>query len=261
MEITTENTPEENIAQEIWSILQKIKTNILHTTNKELFVKYKFKSTDPTEENEQEKVILAKLEERGAIKVMDAKETIGYLHRYTMDNPTTALTPEDLNPTKYMKYIGMTDTVFLQILPKFDNIYKEYKSINTALRNKKTIINADTENIKLSANKKTAHKITICLNQFGDLYKSPKNKYRYSMGEKADGHKILRYLIANRGYQQTNQIALQLAEKDEASVINTIGKFNSKARGKLKIKDNIILGKKGSGYRINPAYSLATKTE
>ncbi len=101
----------------------------------------------------------------------------------------------------------------------------------------------------------------IFLNVSGDLYRDPKEKYCYPMGEKDDRHKIVRFLITNKGYQPTSQIAAQFEDKNEDSVIDTIGKFNSVAKGKLNIKDNIILGKKGSGYRMNPAYTFSLKNE
>jgi hypothetical protein len=117
-------------------------------------------------------------------------------------------------------------------------------------------IKTPKEPIKAVRNTKTA----ICLNQFGDLYREPRNKYCYEMGEKDDRHKIIRYLITNKGYQPTSQIALELS-KGEDSIIDAIGKFNSIAKGKLNIKENLMLGKKGSGYRINPAYNFSLKNE
>ena len=105
------------------------------------------------------------------------------------------------------------------------------------------------------------NKNTIFLNSSGDLYREPKNKYCYSMGEKDDRHKIVRFLMANKGYQPTSQIAFQFEDKNEDSVIDTIGKINSIAKGKLQIKDNILLGKRGSGYKTNSAYTFSLKNE
>ncbi len=114
---------------------------------------------------------------------------------------------------------------------------------------------------KLPTDKKNAKEIAIYLNQSGDLYKEPKSKFCYPMGETADRHKIVRHLISNKGYQQTSQIALIFDNKSEDSIISEIGKINSTSKGKLGIKDNIILGKKGSGYRANPDYKFSLKTE
>ena len=114
---------------------------------------------------------------------------------------------------------------------------------------------------KLPTDKKNAKEIAIYLNQSGDLYKEPKSKFCYPMGETADRHKIVRHLISNKGYQQTSQIALIFDSKNEDSIISEIGKINSISKGKLGIKDNIILGKKGSGYRANPDYKFSLKTE
>lgn len=114
---------------------------------------------------------------------------------------------------------------------------------------------------KLLADKRNGKEKNIYLNQFGDLYKEPKNKFCYPMGEKEDRHKIVRHILTNKGYQQTSQIALIFDNKNEDSIISEIGKINSISRGKLTIKDNIILGKKGSGYRANPDYKFSLKNE
>ncbi|MSU54725.1 MAG: hypothetical protein EXS48_02755 [Candidatus Staskawiczbacteria bacterium] len=111
--------------------------------------------------------------------------------------------------------------------------------------------------------KKKTDKITVFLNEAGDLFREPKTKYCYAMGQKDDRHKIVRFLLANKGYQETRQIAAQFEDKSEESIGSEIGKINSKAQGKLGLneKENMILGKRGSGYRINPAYKFAFKNE
>lgn len=115
---------------------------------------------------------------------------------------------------------------------------------------------------KLSETKKKQIKETaLSLNQNGDLYREPKDKNCYPMGEKSDRYKIVRYLIENKGYQLTNQISLNLEGKDEKSIRTEIYKINNIAKGKLHLTENLIQGKKESGYRINPKYKITFKNE
>ncbi len=104
-------------------------------------------------------------------------------------------------------------------------------------------------------------KTTLFLKQDGELYKKPKEKYCYPMGEKGDRHKTVRFLAENRGYQQTIEISSVLGDKNIKSVQTEIYKINNIAIGKLEIKNKLIEGKKGSGYRINPKYKVIFKNE
>jgi hypothetical protein len=124
---------EKKLDQEVWDILQKIKTNMFHTKKDELLVKYKKTFTKFTEEYEREETILEKIEDMGAIKIIKAEDAPGYLHKYIMNNPTTTLTVKNLDMSRYI-----TDSIFLHIFSKFDEVYKKYES--------KFIKNEDNQN-------------------------------------------------------------------------------------------------------------------
>jgi len=179
------------------------------------------------------------------------------------ENGTWATVKCKINENKLMQKEAPQATVEAELLAQkiihehthhFDNSIQE-KEINLTHK----IIEDEKAN---SVNgKKIPKETAIVLNQFGDLYKEPKNKFCYSMGETNDRHRIVRQLIANKGYKQTSQIALIFDNKSEESIISEIGKINSMSKGKLSVKDNIILGKKGSGYRANPVFKFILKNE
>jgi len=102
----------------------------------------------------------------------------------------------------------------------------------------------------------------LCLNKAGDLYKEPKERFCYPMSESEGRHKIVRYFVENKiyDYYPTRELSTAL-EKDEISLMKEIGKINSIIQTKLKIKDKILDGKRGSGYRINPKYKIILKNE
>lgn len=102
----------------------------------------------------------------------------------------------------------------------------------------------------------------LYLNRVGDLYREPKEKYCYPMGETSDRHKIVRFLVTNIGYQTTRVIAVESGNKNEQTTRTEIGKIRGNIEKYLEIDGKDFLeGKKGSGYRINPKYKITLKNE
>ncbi len=95
---------------------------------------------------------------------------------------------------------------------------------------------------------------TLYLNAVGDLYRDPKSKYCYPMEENSGRHRIVGYLVDNKGYQKTADISAALDGKNEQSIRTEIGKIRSNIKKLLKIDGKRVIdgGRKESGYRINP---------
>jgi len=103
----------------------------------------------------------------------------------------------------------------------------------------------------------------LYLNQVGDLFKKPREKYCYPMNKAKKRHKIIHYFAENKiyNYYSTNQIALDL-ETEKNALRKEIGKLNSIIKAKLHLgKDNILNGRIGSGYMINSKYKIILKKE
>lgn len=160
--------------------------------------------------------------------------------------------PEEKPPVKSKPLQTSTKKIIHQHTHKFENSIQE-KDLNLT---HKVVQEPAKPKTKAEYNK-----TVIYWNEIGDLYRDPKIKYCYAMGQEKDRHKIIKYLINNKGFRPTFQIASIFEGKSEDTIIKEIGKINSTARGKLGIKDNIVLGRKGSGYRINPAYHFALKNQ
>lgn len=110
--------------------------------------------------------------------------------------------------------------------------------------------------------KKQIQETALFLNQNGDLYREPKDRYCYPMGEKSNRHRIIRFLATNKGYQFTEFISTELGIESEKTIRTEIGKMRNNIEKYLKIKGKDFLqGKKESGYRINPKYKIAFKNE
>ena len=110
---------------------------------------------------------------------------------------------------------------------------------------------------KISAQKtdNQLEKIVLFLNADGDLYREPKSRYCYPLSKEKMREKIIRFLI-DKGYQQTALIQSEVGSIDTGSVRLAIGKINGNAKSLLGLKNKLIEGRKGSGYRINPRYKI-----
>ena len=82
------------------------------------------------------------------------------------------------------------------------------------------------------------------------------------MGEKSNRHKIIRFLVMNRGYQLTEFISTELDIESQKTIRTEIGKMRDNIKKYLKIDGKEFLqSKKESGYRINPKYKIIFKNE
>lgn len=127
--------------------------------------------------------------------------------------------------------------------PKFSQLCEEYK---------RTI--KDTTKEKITKYKPV---IELHLNNVGDFWREPKERYCYKMGETSDRLKIIRYLAVNKGYCQTLQISSALKGKSEQSIRTEIAKVRNNINKFLKVNGKQILeGRKDSGYRIGLGYKI-----
>lgn len=137
---------------------------------------------------------------------------------------------------------------YLKILPKFEKLYLDHKNKLTK-----------TEKRVEEKGKPTP---VLFLNESGDLWREPKSKYCYKMGEKSNRHKIIRYLATNKGYQQTTGISSMLENKSEQSIRTEILKIRNNIKKFIKIDGKQILeARKGSGYRIGQNYKIRTEKQ
>jgi len=133
---------------------------------------------------------------------------------------------------------------YIKILPKFEDTYQEHERIFT----------------KLGENKKDNPIPVLYLNEDGDLWREPKNKYCYEIGKKSNRYKIIRYLLNNSGYQRTAEISTMLENKGEQTTRTEIAKIRDNITKFLKIDGKEILeARKGSGYRIGKKYKIQIK--
>lgn len=68
----------------------------------------------------------------------------------------------------------------------------------------------------------------------------------------------MQFFVENKiyNYYPTREIALELGYKSITNLRKDIGKINQRVKSELRLKEKIIEGIKGSGYRINPKYKI-----
>lgn len=93
--------------------------------------------------------------------------------------------------------------------------------------------------------------VVLYLDQDGNFWMTPKDRLCYTL--KRNRLKILTYLVDNRGYQQTREIAEYLGSNNLQNVRSEIGKIRKNIKAFLQL-DNVI--ESNIGYRINPQYKV-----
>lgn len=118
---------------------------------------------------------------------------------------------------------------------------------------------ADTQIHKKSETKSNLK--ILHLNSSGDLWREPKNQYCYSINKTSNRYKIVKTLVLGKKYYQANELSEVLIGQKPQTIRTEVGKINKKIKSLLVIKDNLIIGKPGSGYKINPLYKVTLRNK
>lgn len=114
------------------------------------------------------------------------------------------------------------------------------------------------EKNKISFFEKKNKKTVIYLTKNGDLYIPSNKTFCYQMEKGSNLYRVMQFFVENKiyNYYPTREIALELGYKSITNLRKDIGKINQRVKSKLHLKEKIIEGRKGSGYRINPKYKI-----
>lgn len=94
----------------------------------------------------------------------------------------------------------------------------------------------------------------VYLTESGDMWHGDREQFCYPMRQTKERLAIIKYLIKNKGYQQTKSLAL-IFGKTEQGIRTTINKIQAQIDTHLEIPD-LIENSPGPGYRINPKYQI-----
>jgi hypothetical protein len=101
-------------------------------------------------------------------------------------------------------------------------------------------------------------KITIFLTSSGTLYRNIGDReIQYNAHDSKKPVSIFKFLSEqNNNFVKIDRITIQAGCTNDEATRKAISKFNDKANFRLRLGNNIIESKQGSGYRINPIYEI-----
>lgn len=96
------------------------------------------------------------------------------------------------------------------------------------------------------------------LDNDGNFWHDPKDKFCYPMGKTSERLKILSYLVDNSGYQSPKVLSEYLNGKNTQTIRTEVRKIRDNIAKFLGIKGKkeVIDSKQDSGYRINPKHKV-----
>jgi hypothetical protein len=94
------------------------------------------------------------------------------------------------------------------------------------------------------------------LDRFGKLYREKNPDWAYKFDEDLGRERLVRFLANYKTFHKANVLVKQSGIKTEKSVRDSIAIINKKARAKLHLEDKLIDSQHGSGYRLNPKYTI-----
>ena len=131
---------------------------------------------------------------------------------------------------------------------ELDKISRELK-INT--EHTKEIVSIENKSDKKIS------KVTLYLNEVGDLWREPKSKYFYGMVKGKAKHRIFDYLLRNSGYNETSVLAHEGGIQTNEALRNEIYELRKEIKSHFgKSLSDLIESKAGPGYRMNPNYKI-----
>lgn len=153
---------------------------------------------------------------------------------------------------------------------KFDNYKKETDRTIAELKNelkelsKQGLIQIGREmakgfydqSQKIRSKQKTqkTKQTLLCLSSDGDLYLDSDNKKCYPMSKEKMREKLIKVLCSAKGYVKTAELAEMVGTTNQA-IRNSKLEINRKAENRFGISD-LIYGRDGNGYRLNPKYKI-----
>lgn len=139
---------------------------------------------------------------------------------------------------------GLKTQSDFELLPKV-NYEKEILKELKELKNKKS---NTSQSVVLEFN--------IVENQISRRYES--KILTYNLQDRSKRTQLLKILYKNTKYIKTDSLRELLTCPNDAAVSNMIRSLNSKIKASLHLKSKLIVGKRGSGYRISSDILIET---
>lgn len=94
----------------------------------------------------------------------------------------------------------------------------------------------------------------LCLSTDGDLYLASNKQKCYPMSKERMREKLIKVLCSAKGFVKTTELAEMVGTTNQA-IRNSKLEINNKSKNRIGI-DELIIGRDGNGYRLNPKYKI-----
>ena len=136
--------------------------------------------------------------------------------------------------------------------PEYRSALKQFRlELSSIIKNQIT----ELKDIKTSLTKNTKPLI-IYLEKGGLLWREPKLKYSHGSSEGVKRTRLIRLLAEHDGYVKTEILIRKFSYANLSALSREKGKINSLIKEKLGLIEDLITGKRISGYRINERFQI-----
>lgn len=239
------NTPEERVDKDIWEVMQKIKLKRLQSKYNIPLIKWHVDHNNESENN-----TISRLEYDDVIKVV--KDPIKWITDFEINqiNTPNLVKPIHVSDISYFlpSVSSFSNTIFLEILPKFQNIYIKYKTKFAAISNDKILM---CRNLKVD--------IERGIIQYADCdpieisLEDQSIKFLLMLMKK---QKIVQYVEIAKEINMGSYLGSQTANEDVARDVQYKARdLRRFLRDEVNIPsteiEKMIINKKNLGYKIN----------
>jgi len=111
-----------------------------------------------------------------------------------------------------------------------------------------------SQKIRSKQKEKKIRETLLCLSPDGDLYLASNQQKCYPMSKEKMREKLIKVLCSDKGFVKTAELAEMVGTTTQA-IRNSKLEINNKSKNRIGI-DELIIGRDGNGYRLNPKYKI-----
>ena len=111
-----------------------------------------------------------------------------------------------------------------------------------------------SQKIRSKQKEKKTKETILCLSSDGDLYLASNKQKCYPMSKEKMREKLIKVLCSAKGFVKTAELAEMVGTTNQA-IRNSKLEINNKSKNRIGI-DELIIGRDGNGYRLNPKYKI-----
>ncbi len=154
--------------------------------------------------------------------------------------------------TKFESYKKETDKTIAELKDELGKVSKQ--NLTQIGREMAIGFYEQSQKIRSKQKEKKTKETLLCLSLDGDLYLASNKQKCYPMSKEKMREKLIKVLCSAKGYIKTAELAEMVGTTNQA-IRNSKLEINNKSKNRIGI-DELITGRDGNGYRLNPKYKI-----